>query len=70
MTLEEIQSEIDRLTPDDRDLLAAYLKHLARKDDPEYQAELGRLNEEFEEGKTYSVDQLKIAHEALASRGL
>ena len=60
----------DTLTPDDRLVLAAYLKHLGRKDDPAYQAELTRLNQEIDAGRKFTLDQVQRMHEALKAEGL
>ena len=58
------------LTVDQRVFLAAYLKHLGRKNDPAYQAELGRLNREIDEGKKISFEQAKRLHQELKAQGL
>jgi len=50
--------------------LAAYLKHLGRENDPAYQAELSRLNQEIDEGKKISFKQAKRLHEELKAQGL
>ena len=70
MTVTEIQSGIEQSSPEERAYLAAFLKHLARKDDPAYQAELTRLNEEIDHGKKISFAQAKQLHEALKAEGL
>ena len=42
------QEDRENLTPEEPVFLAAFLKHLARVDDPAYQEELARLNGEIE----------------------
>ena len=70
MTVEEIKNGIEQSTPEERVYLAALLKHLARKDDPAYRSELGRLNEEIDGGKKFSLEQVKRLHETLKAEGL
>lgn len=70
MTIAEIKTGIEQSTPEERAYLAAFLKHLARKDDPAHRAELTRLNEEFESGKKFSLDQVKRLHKTLEAEGL
>jgi hypothetical protein len=58
------------LSADQRAFLTAYLKHLGRVNDPAYQAELGRLNQEIDDGKKISFKQAKRLHEELKAQGL
>lgn len=59
MNVEQIKTEIEHSTPEERLYLTAFLKHLARKDDPTYQSELAELNKEIDSGKKFSLEQLK-----------
>ena len=70
MTVAEIKTGIEQSTPEERAYLAAFLKHLVRKEDPAYQSELGRLNAEIDSGKKISLDQAKQLHETLRTEGL
>jgi hypothetical protein len=70
MTVEQIKQGIEQSSPEERQYLAAFLKHLARKDDPAYQSELTALNKEFDSGKKFSLEQVKRLHETLKSEGL
>ena len=70
MTVDELKRGIEQSTPEQRLFLAAYLKHLARNDDPAYHAELTRLNKEIDEGKKFSLEQVKHLHETLKREGL
>ena len=70
MSVAEMMRGADELTPEDRLVLAAYLKHLGRKDDPAYQAELTRLNEEIAQGQKFTLDQVERMHHSLKSEGL
>ena len=70
MSSAELMQTADRLTGEERVFLAAYLKHLARVEDPRYQAELSRLDREVDVGKKYSLDQVQRMHDALLAEGL
>jgi hypothetical protein len=70
MTVTEIKSGIEQSSPEERACLAAFLKHLARKDDPAYQSELTRLNQEIDRGKKFSLTQAGRLHETLNAEGL
>jgi hypothetical protein len=70
MTVEELKSGIEQSTPEQRLYLAALLKHLNRRDDPAYQAELARLSQEIDDGRKFFLDQAKRLHETLEADGL
>jgi hypothetical protein len=70
MTVEQIKEEIEHSSPEERLYLAAFLKHLARKDDPSYQSELAELNKEIDSSRKFSLDQVKRLHETLKAEGL
>ncbi|MDB6021493.1 MAG: hypothetical protein JWQ04_1350 [Pedosphaera sp.] len=70
MTVEEIKNGIEQSTPEERAYLAALLKHLGRKDDSAYRSELTRLNQEFDDGRKFSLEQVKRLHETLKAEGL
>jgi hypothetical protein len=70
MTVMEIKSGIEQSSTEERAYLAAFLKHLARKDDPAYRSELTRLNQEIDRGKKFSLAQAKRLHETLKAEGL
>ena len=70
MSLQELKQGIEASSPEERLFLAAYLKHLFRKDDPAYQKELSRLDSQIDEGKVYTHDQVKRMHDALENEGL
>lgn len=70
MSTKELIRTVNRLKPNQRVFLAAYLKHVARVDDPAYRAELSRLNREIDEGKRFSLQQVKRMHAALEREGL
>ena len=70
MSVTELKKTVENLTAEERVFLAAYLKHLSRVDDPAYQAELTRLNEEISTGKKFTLPQVLRMHEALRVEGL
>jgi hypothetical protein len=70
MTVEELKSGLEHSTPEERAYLAAFLKHLSRKDDPAYRSELTTLNKEIDEGKKFTLAQVKRLDETLKSEGL
>ena len=70
MSTTEIMRTAESLGAEERVFLAAYLKHLTRVDDPAYQAELTRLNEEIDTGKKFTLDQVQRLHETLQAQGL
>jgi hypothetical protein len=65
VTVEELKRGIEESSPEERLLLAAYLKHLERKDDPAYKKELTRLNQEIDDGKKFTLEQVRHLHETL-----
>jgi hypothetical protein len=70
MTVAEIKTGIEQSSPEERAYLSAFLKHLGRKDDPAYRSELTRLNAEIDDGKKFSMEQVKRLHETLKAEGL
>ena len=59
MVFAEIKPQIEQLAPDERLKALAFLKHLMRADDPEYQAELARRHAEIEAGRGVSLTEAK-----------
>ena len=70
MTIADIKTGIEHSSPEERANLAAFLKHLERKEDPAYKSELTRLNDEIDNGKKFSHDQVTRLHETLKAEGL
>jgi hypothetical protein len=64
VTLDELKRLIDDTTPEERLALAAHFRHVTRKDDPAYRAELFRLNQEIDDGKRLSLDEMLRLHDA------
>jgi hypothetical protein len=70
MSTLELKRTADGLNTEERVFLAAYLKHLERVNDPAYQAELTRLNQEIESGKKFTLAQVDHLNETLKAEGL
>jgi hypothetical protein len=70
MSRTELTSLVDRSSVEERLFLAAYLRHLATRDDPSLQAELAGAHREIERGKKIGLGQLKGLHQTLAKTGL
>jgi hypothetical protein len=70
MSTKELIQTANALNAEERLFLAAYLKHLSRVDDPAYREELSRLNREIDEGKKFTLAQVKRLHLALEKEGL
>jgi hypothetical protein len=65
VTVDELKRQIEATSDEDRVALAAYFRHVTRKDDPAYQAELFRLNQQIDDGKRVSLDQVVRLHEKI-----
>jgi hypothetical protein len=70
MSATELLRTAESLTSEERQYLAACLKHLMRANDPAYQAELARLNQEIDAGRRFTLDQVRRLHDALRAEGL
>ena len=70
MSKAELMETARDLSEDDRLFLAAYLKHLTRVQTPAYRKEVTRLNDEFSQGKVFSMEQVQRLHDELAKEGL
>ena len=69
MSAVELKTQIEGWDAEERCFAAAYLRHLARKNSLVNQMELESLMEEFETGKSFSLDQVERLHEALSAEG-
>lgn len=64
MSLAELKSELERLPAAEVSYLAAYLKHLARRQEGSYTAALDTTWQAMEVGEKISVEQaLKLSRE-------
>jgi len=69
MSVTELKRAVDGLTPDQRLELAEYLRWRTRKDDPQWQAELGRRLDRSLAGQGHSAEELQHLHDKLSSEG-
>ena len=70
MTIQDLKREIELCSEEDNLSLLAFLKHLARQDDPAYKKLLAERITEMQAGNEISFDQLKRLHKALEAVGL
>jgi hypothetical protein len=66
----KLKSLVDRSSAAERLFLAAYLRHLASRDDASLQNELMAAHREIEGGKKVGLSQLKRLHQTLAKSGV
>ncbi len=59
MVFAEIKPQIEKLPRDEMLKTLAYMKHLLRVENPEYQRELARRHEDIEAGRGISLDEAK-----------
>lgn len=59
MTVEDIKIGIKTCTLSERVYLADFLKHLSRKDNLEYQSDLGKLSKEIDDGIKFTLNQVR-----------
>jgi hypothetical protein len=59
MIFAELKPQIEQLGPDERMKALAFLKHLVRANNPDYQAELAQRNAEMDAGKKVRWEDLK-----------
>ena len=69
MSASELKTQIERWDAEERCFAAAYLRHLGRKDTLVNQMELESGMKEFDEGRTFTMDQVERMHEALKVEG-
>lgn len=69
MTVAELKQAVDELTPDERLDLAQYLRWRTRKDDPQWQAELGHRLDRSLSGQVHPAEALQQLHDRLSSEG-
>lgn len=69
MSVPELKSQIERWDAEERGFAAAYLRHLSRKSTLANQIELASAMTEFEEGRSFTLEQVERLHEALQAEG-
>ena len=69
MSVAELKHAVDELTAEERLELAEYLRWRSRKDDPEWQTELGRRLDRTLSGHGHSAAELQQLHDKLSTEG-
>jgi hypothetical protein len=67
MSVAELKRAVDGLTPEQRLELAEYLRWYTCKDDPQWQAELGRRLDRSLAGQGHTAEELQQLHDKLSS---
>jgi hypothetical protein len=62
MSFVQIKEQVASLSPEERLELAALIAHLARMDDPQYQADLDRKLAGMDSGKRFTQSDLERLH--------
>jgi hypothetical protein len=70
MSRDELQAIVDRSSTEERLFLAAYLRHLANRDDPTVRREISLSHSEIRRGKKVTLRKLKRLNGMLAKTGL
>jgi hypothetical protein len=70
MKLEELKHGLEQSSPEDKVYLAAYLRHLVRRDDASHQAAIAARREDMASGKKFSLEQLQRVSRSLEAEGL
>lgn len=70
MSLQELKTEAETLSRDERFALEAWLRELRLKDSPEEQRELAAINARMDAGEKVPWADLRKVHEDLKAKGL
>lgn len=69
MSVAELKHAVEGLSAEERLELAEYLRWRSRKDDPEWQEELGRRLERCLSGRGHTAGELQALHDKLSAEG-
>lgn len=69
MSVAEIKQAVEQLSVDERLELAAYLLWRNQKDDPEWQAEIGRRLDQCLSGRGHTEAEVLALHDRLTREG-
>jgi hypothetical protein len=69
MSVVELKQAVDVLSIEDRLELAEYLRRSAKRDDPNWQAEIGHRLDRSLEGKGHPSEELVALHDKLTAEG-
>ena len=70
MKLSEVKTAVAQWPEEEKIHLAAYLRHLARRDDPAHRAELDRQWEAMSRGERIHLTELRKIESDLSARGV
>ncbi len=70
MSTAQLKQLVDEATPSARQFLGAYLRHLARRDDPQRRRRLDALQAEFGAGKRFTMAEVRKRHRKLQAAEL
>lgn len=70
MSRRELQAIVDRSSTAERLFLAAYLRHLANRDDSTVSQEIAGSHREIQRGRKINLRGLKSLHQMLSKSGL
>jgi hypothetical protein len=69
MSVGQLKREVDGLSVEDRLELAEYLRATAKRDDPQWQAEIARRLDRCLAGQGHPKNELLALHDKLGSAG-
>lgn len=69
MSSADLKNEIGKWDEEERAFAEAYLKHLRRRNLLSNQTDLESGMREFDEGRSFSIEQVEKMHEALKTEG-
>jgi len=70
MSVEEIKATVDKATPTERRVMAAYLKLKSQQEGGKLGKELGDAHRRIEAGKSAGLDDVVALHETMKRVGL
>jgi hypothetical protein len=59
MSVAELKQQVETLSQEEKLELSAFLKHIARRDDPAHQVELARIMREMDRGRKFSAQDVE-----------
>ena len=69
MSVGDLKRVVDELSLDDRLELAEYIRASAKRDDPQWRAEIGRRLDRSLAGRGHGKDELVALHDKLSAQG-
>lgn len=65
MSIAELKKIVDGTNREERSFLAAYLRHVERRNDRDHRARLDELGDEFSSGPRFSLEKARDLHARL-----